>query len=137
MAMLDTLTFSERLIDSGFTEDQARGRVHALSDSLDESLVTRRDLAEALTAQEERIMSRVEALLDQRLTLMANALREEMRAGDAALQAEFRTELGHLREEMRAEMLQALKDLELRLTLRLGAMMALGIVAVGALAALL
>jgi len=42
----DTLAYSKKLIDAGFTQQQAEVQAEALSDFVNEQITTKRDLAE-------------------------------------------------------------------------------------------
>ncbi|MGQ0664816.1 MAG: coiled-coil domain-containing protein [Pseudomonadota bacterium] len=106
---LDTHAAIKRLKEAGFTEAQAEAQVGLLADTIAKDLATKTDLSAT-----------------------AGALRAEIaavRAEIAALRAEMKNEFAALRSEMR--------ELELRLTIKLGVMMAASVAIVAALVKLL
>ena len=104
MVTFDTLGYARRLRGAGLTDEQAEVHAEALATALGEVLVTKQDLRDLATKDD---LHRLELATKQEF---ANA----------------RQEFSAVRQEMRA--------LELRLTLRMGALISLGI---GALAALI
>jgi hypothetical protein len=105
----DTLRFSQRLAEAGFTATQAAGIAAATADALAEpaaQLATRHDLS---------------------------MLRQELKAEIAALRQELKAEIAALRQEAKSDLAQ----LELRMTVKLGTMMAGAVALAAALAKLL
>ncbi|MEW6272516.1 MAG: hypothetical protein AB1689_24830 [Thermodesulfobacteriota bacterium] len=131
----DTLAYAKRLRGAGLSEEQAAVHAEALATALGEVLVTKQDLRELATKDDVH-----------RLELATNAefaaVRQEMTAGFAELRQEMTAGLGDLRQEMVARfaavdrefaaLRQEMRSLETRMTLRLGALLSIGI---GALAA--
>jgi hypothetical protein len=104
MVTFDTLAYAKRLRRAGLSEEQADVHAEALATALGEVLVTKQDLRDLATKED---LHRLEL-----------ATKEEF--------ASVASEFAAVRQEMRA--------LELRITLRVGALFSLGI---GALAALI
>ena len=117
----DTLRFSQRLTEAGLTSAQAAGAAAATAEA-------RGDLVGQLSTKHDH------AMLRQELKADAAALRQELAADAAALRQELKTEVSTLRQEMVVELSTLRRDmqqLELRMTVKLGAMIA-GAVAVTA-----
>lgn len=151
--MADTLAVVKRLTASGFSEAQAEAVVEAIGDVRDD-LATRADLqAQSAEFREEMAALRADMQAD-RAEFRADmaTLRSDMQAQMAALRsdmqtekAEFRSDMAKLRSDMQAEMAAHRSDmqsdlqaLELRLTIRLGAVVgATSLVTIGVLAALI
>jgi hypothetical protein len=127
----DTLRFSQRLCEAGMSDAQAAGITAATAQAAGElvaQLATKHDLA--LLRQELREELRTEqASFREELRADQARLREELRADQAALRADHAA----LRQEVRADIAQ----LELRMTLKLGTMMAGAIAVTAALVKLL
>jgi hypothetical protein len=117
----DTLRFSQRLTEAGLTSAQAAGAAAATAEAIG-------DLVGQLSTKHDH------AMLRQELKADAKALRQELAADAAALRQELKTEVSTLRQEMVVELSTLRRDmqqLELRMTVKLGAMIA-GAVAVTA-----
>ena len=117
----DTLRFSQRLTEAGLTSAQAAGAAAATAEAIG-------DLVGQLSTKHDH------AMLRQELKADAAALRQELAADAAALRQELKTEVSTLRQEMVVELSTLRRDmqqLELRMTVKLGAMIA-GAVAVTA-----
>ena len=117
----DTLRFSQRLTEAGLTSAQAAGAAAATAEAIG-------DLVGQLATKHDH------AMLRQELKADAKALRQELAADAAALRQELKTEVSTLRQEMVVELSTLRRDmqqLELRMTVKLGAMIA-GAVAVTA-----
>lgn len=127
----DTLRFSQRLCEAGMSDTQAAGITAATAQAAGElvaQLATKHDLA--LLRQELREELRTEqASFREELRADQARLREELRADQAALRADHAA----LRQEVRADIAQ----LELRMTLKLGTMMAAAVAVTAALVKLL
>ncbi|EJW12209.1 hypothetical protein A33M_2332 [Rhodovulum sp. PH10] len=103
----DTLGFSKRLREAGIPGEQAEAHAEAARDFIMVELVTKTDLAAALSALEGRLDGRIENL--------ETRLEAKIREGDAALAG-------------RIDGLEAkIERLSLQLTVRLGALMVAGI----------
>lgn len=107
MVTFDTLAYAKRLRGAGLTEEQANVHAEALATALGEVLVTKQDLDHLATKED---LHRLEAVT-----------KEEF----AAVRHEMTGEFAAVRQEMR--------DLELRVTLRLGAVVSIGFGAIAAL----
>lgn len=108
MVTFDTLAYAKRLRGAGLTDEQASVHAEALATALGEILVTKQDLRDLATKED---LHRLEL-----------ATKEEF----AAVRQEMSSEFASIRQDLRS--------LELRITLRVGALFSIGI---GALAALL
>jgi hypothetical protein len=116
----DTLRFSQRLAEAGLAGPQAAGVAAATAEAVGElvaQLATKSDLA----------------LLRQELRAEQAALRQELRTEQAALRQELRTDISALRHEVKGDIAQ----LELRMTIKLGSMMAAAVALTAALTKLL
>jgi Protein of unknown function (DUF1640) len=119
----DTLAYAKRLRGAGLTDEQAFVHAEALATALGEILVTKQDLHELATKDD---LHRVELATKEELASVRQEMRSEMGARFASMKHDVSAELSAVRQDMRAQ--------ELRLTLRMGALISIGI---GALAAIL
>jgi hypothetical protein len=103
MVTFDTLGYARRLRGAGLTDEQAEAHAEALATALGEVLVTKQDLRDLATKDD--------------LHRLGLSTKEEF--------ASVASEFAAVRQEMRA--------LELRITLRLGAVVSIGFGAVAAL----
>ena len=118
------LAVVKRLTASGFSEAQAEAVIEAIGDVRDD-LATRADLQ----AQSAEFRGEMAALRSDMQAEMAT-LRADLQAQSAAL----RSEMASLRSDMQSDM----QALELRLTIRLGAVVgATSLVTIGVIAALI
>jgi len=126
----DTLRFSQRLSEAGLGPAQAAGVAAATAEAIGElvgQLATRHDLA-LLRAEMHGEMGKLRGEMA--------TLREELRGEMASLRqdmASLRQDVDGLRREARADLAQ----LELRMTVKLGTMMAGAVAITAALARLL
>ena len=159
MVTFDTLGYARRLRGAGLTDEQAEVHAEALATALGEVLVTKQDLRdlatkddlhrlELATKQEfaavRQEMSGEFAAVRQEMSGEFAAVRQEMSGEFATVRQEMSGEFAAVRQEMNGEFANArqefsavrqeMRALELRLTLRMGALISLGI---GALAALI
>lgn len=109
----DTLRFSETLRDAGMPEAQAKALSHALQDQFISQLVTKQDLRSGLDELRVEFRSGIQSL------------RAELGSGIQSSRVESRSEIQLLRAEIR--------QIEPRLTIRLGGIV---VVALGAFTAL-
>ena len=130
MVTFDTLAYAKRLRGAGLTDEQAFVHAEALATALGEILVTKQDLNELATKDDlhrlELATKEEFASVRQEMSSEFASVRQEMSGGFAAVRQEMSSEFSAVRQEMRA--------LELRMTLRVGALFSIGI---GALAALI
>ena len=126
MVTFDTLGYARRLRGAGLTDEQAEVHAEALATALGEVLVTKQDLRDLATKDD---LHRLELATKQEFA----AVRQEMSGEFAAVRQEMNGEFANARQEFSA-VRQEMRALELRLTLRMGALISLGI---GALAALI
>ena len=101
----DTLKFAKRLKEAGFTEQQAEALADAEAEFIEQNLATKRDIADV-----KRDIKELEV-----------TLRNEIKRLDVKM------------EQIRSDLARDLKDLEYRMTIKLGTLM---VVAVGAMATL-
>ena len=101
----DTLKFAKRLKEAGFTEQQAEALADAEAEFIEQNLATKRDIADV-----KRDIKELEV-----------TLRNEIKQLDVKM------------EQIRSDLARDLKDLEYRMTIKLGTLM---VVAVGAMATL-
>lgn len=119
MVTFDTLAYARRLRGAGLSDEQAAVHAEALATALGEVLVTKQDLNELATKDD---LHRLELATKEEFA----SVRREMGSEFASVRQEMRGEFAAVRQDMRAQ--------ELRLTLRMGALISIGI---GALAAIL
>lgn len=109
----DTLAYARKLKGAGFSDQQAEIQAEALADIIDERLATKQDISESQRNVQESVV--------------------ELRRDVQESITEFRRDMQESITELRRDM----QDLEYRLTIRLGAMIALAVTAVAALVKLL
>jgi coiled-coil family 90 protein len=107
--VFDTLEYAGRLKRAGFTDQQAEAQVQALAAIVNDNLATKQDLV----------------LLKQDLL----GVKQELKRDLLGVKQELKQDLLGVKQELRQEM----RELEHRLTLRMGTMLS---VAVGVVAAL-
>ena len=119
----DTLKFAKRLKEAGFTEQQAEALADAEAELIEQNLATKRDIADVQRdiADLKRDMKELEVTLHSAIKQLEVTLRGEIKQLDVKI------------EQIRSDLARDLKDLEYRMTIKLGTMM---VVAVGAMAAL-
>lgn len=120
----DTLRFSETLRDAGMPEAQAKALSHALQDQFISQLVTKQDLRSGLDELRVEFRSGIQSLRGE-LGPDIQSLRAELGSGIQSSRVESRSEIQLLRAEIR--------QIEPRLTIRLGGIV---VVALGAFTAL-
>jgi hypothetical protein len=106
----DSLTFARRLKAAGFTDSQAEALADANREMVVHDLATKDDI--------EGLRSEI------------GQLRSEMRTENGQLRSEMTTENGHLRSEMstmKHELLTLIEHQTLRITVRMGIMLAAGL----------
>lgn len=111
--VFDILKLARRLEAAGFSSQQAEGAAEAIADTLGEHIATKRDLSDL----DRSVQAGFKDVRTEFGTLSKD-LRSEMAANDKALRADLR-------------------DLEQRMTIRLGGMLAAAIALVGAMMKLL
>ena len=116
----DTLKFAKRLKEAGFTEQQAEALAAAEAEFIEENLATKRDIAEL-----RRDMKELEVNLRRDMKELEINLKRDI--------TELETSLRRDTEGLRTELKRDMKDLEYRMTIKLGTLM---VVAVGVMAAL-
>ena len=126
--VFDTLTPAKRLEEAGPTAAQAQGAAVAIADTFREDLATRQDLTISETAI-RRDLEASETALRRDLQESVTELRRDLRESETRLRAELQS----FRTEFKAD----LRDLEHRMTIRLGTMLAGSILLVGAMVKLL
>lgn len=133
--MVDTLAVLKRLTASGFSEAQAEAVVEAIGDVRDD-LATRADMqAQSAEFRVEMAALRSDMQADMR------TLRSDMQTQMAELRSDMQTQMADFRSDMaalRSDMQSDMQALELRLTIRIGAVVgATALVTIGVLAALI
>lgn len=101
----DTLKFAKRLKEAGFTEQQAEALADAEAEFIEQNLATKLDIAD---------------------------IKRDIKELDATLRTEIK-QLEVKIEQIRSDLARDMKDLEYRMTIKLGTLM---VVAVGAIATL-
>ena len=123
----DTLKFAKRLKEAGFTEQQAEALADAEAEFIGQNLATKRDIADV-----KRDIKELEVTLRKEIKQLEGTLHSEIKQLDVTLRGEIK-QLDVKIEQIRSDLSRDLKDLEYRMTIKLGTMM---VVAVGAMAAL-
>jgi len=137
---LDTLAYARRLREAGFSERQAEGQAEALAAAMTDTLATRQDLRELETRIDARL-DRVDARFDR---VDARFVQVDSRIDSLERRMDMRFEETEKRMAIRFESIENrmatradLADLERRMTMRLGGIMAAGVGVVSALVRLL
>ena len=120
--MFDTLRYAKRLEASGMTRDQAEVQVHIIAEMVVDGVATKQDLALQTALTQKEFL----ALRSEMQSEFAD-VRSEMQSEFAAVRSEIQSESATLRSEMRsgfATLRSEMQDLEYRMMLRLGAMIA-------------
>jgi broad specificity phosphatase PhoE len=128
--LFDTLALAGKHEAAGFPSKRAQDTAAALAETLGQDRLTRRDLGEVTTLRTE--MSELATKLGAEI---AN-VRAEMRELEARLRSEIADVAAEVRE-FEARFRSEIKESEHRMTIRLGAMMAVSIALVAALVKLL
>ncbi|MGH8658716.1 MAG: coiled-coil domain-containing protein [Gammaproteobacteria bacterium] len=130
----DTLKFAKRLKEAGFTEQQAEALAAAEAEFVQESLATKQDVVEVKRdiKEGEAALKRDIKELDVKIEQFRAELKHDIKELDVKIE-QFRVELKRDIKELETSLKRDMKDLEYRMTIKLGAML---VVAVGAMAAL-
>jgi uncharacterized protein involved in exopolysaccharide biosynthesis len=128
----DTHGFVKRLEAAGWSAAHAEALADAMGDIVLHSIATRTDLREVdiglrselkeLSTSLRTEMNELSARLRTEMNELSTSLRTEMNELSASLRTEMNELSASLRTEMN-ELRSGLKDMELRLTLRMGAML--------------
>jgi uncharacterized protein involved in exopolysaccharide biosynthesis len=117
-APFDTLKLARALRDkAGFSQEHAEATADALADAVSEQVATKQDIRDVGTE--------VEALRSEIQAEFA-AVRSEMQAEFAAVRSEMQAEFAAVRSEiaaLRGDMVAGFRDVEQRMTIRLGGML--------------
>ncbi|MGQ0591443.1 MAG: coiled-coil domain-containing protein [Gammaproteobacteria bacterium] len=116
----DTLKFAKRLKEAGFTEQQAEALAAAEAEFIEQNLATKRDIADI-----KRDIKELEVTLRNDLKQLEVTLRNEIKQLDVKI------------EQVRSDVARDLKDLEYRMTIKLGTMMVVAVAAMATLVKLL
>ena len=112
----DTLKFAKRLKEAGFTEQQAEALADAEAELIEQNLATKRDIAD---------IKRDIADVKRDIKELEVTLRNEIKQLDVKI------------EQIRSDLSRDLKDIEYRMTIKLGTMMVVAVAAMATLAKLL
>ena len=127
----DTLKFAKRLKEAGFTEQQAEALADAEAEFIEQNLATKRDIADV-----KRDIKELEVTLRNEIKQLDVALRNEIKQLDVTLRGEIK-QLDVKIEQIRSDLARDLKDLEYRMTIKLGTMMVVAVAAMATLVKLL
>ena len=116
----DTLKLADRLAAGGFTGEQAKTASAALSEALTDSVLTKADLVQA-PARHDNAIEAVRSDLERAI----ETVRSDLEHAIAALGARLDTRIDALDAKI--------DTLELRLTVKLGAMLVVAVGAIGVL----
>ncbi len=123
--MINAIKELEKLEESGFTTDQAKVSLNIWIELMNENLVTKVEFKEeTLLIRKEMLLMRAELKHDiSDLRTEMYAIRAELKGEIAALRSEMKGEIASLRSEM--------KELEHRMTIKMGIIMGTGITILG------
>jgi predicted phage-related endonuclease len=123
----DTLKFAKRLKEAGFTEQQAEALADAEAEFIEQNLATKRDIADIKRdiADVKRDIKELEVTLRNEIKQLGVTLRGEIKQLDVKI------------EQIRSDLARDLKDLEYRMTIKLGTMMVVAVAAMATLVKLL
>jgi len=145
----DTLKFAKRLKEAGFTEQQAEALADAEAEFIEQNLATKRDIADIKRdiADVKRDIKELEVTLRNEIKQLDVTLRNEIKQLDVTLRNELKqldvTLRGEIKqldvkiEQIRSDLARDLKDLEYRMTIKLGTMMVVAVAAMATLVKLL
>ena len=145
----DTLKFAKRLKEAGFTEQQAEALADAEAEFIEQNLATKRDIADIKRdiADVKRDIKELEVTLRNEIKQLDVTLRNEIKQLDVTLRGEIKqldvTLRGEIKqldvkiEQIRSDLARDLKDLEYRMTIKLGTMMVVAVAAMATLVKLL
>ena len=134
----DTLKFAKRLKEAGFTEQQAEALADAEAKFIEQNLATKRDIADIKRdiADVKRDIKELEVTLRNEIKQLDVTLRNELKQLDVTLRGEIK-QLDVKIEQIRSDLARDLKDLEYRMTIKLGTMMVVAVAAMVTLVKLL
>jgi hypothetical protein len=112
----DTLKFAKRLKEAGFTEQQAEALAAAEAELIEQNLATKRDITD---------IKRDIADVKRDIKELEVTLRNDMKQLDVKI------------EQIRSDVARDLKDVEYRMTIKLGTMMVVAVAAMATLVKLL
>jgi ABC-type phosphate transport system auxiliary subunit len=128
-APFDTLKLARALRDkAGFSQEHAEATADALADAVSEQVATKQDIRDVGT-EVEALRSEMQAeFAAVRSEMQAEfaAVRSEMQAEFAAVRSEMQAEFAAVRSEiaaLRGDMVAGFRDVEQRMTIRLGGML--------------
>jgi predicted nucleic acid-binding Zn-ribbon protein len=128
-APFDTLKLARALRDkAGFSQEHAEATADALADAVSEQVATKQDIRDVGT-EVEALRSEIQAeFAAVRSEMQAEfaAARSEMQAEFAAVRSEMQAEFAAVRSEiaaLRGDMVAGFRDVEQRMTIRLGGML--------------
>ncbi len=124
----DTLKFAKRLKEAGFTEQQAEALAAAEAEFIEENLATKRDIAEVM-----RTIKELETSVQRDIKALETALKRDIKELETTLKRDINELETALKRDI-VRLARDMKDVEYRMTIKLGAML---VVAVGAMAALM
>jgi len=120
----DTLKFAKRLKEGGFTDQQAETLAQAEAEFIEQNLTTKRDLKD-LEIAVKRDVKELEVALKRDIEELRGSVKRDIE--------ELRGSVKRDVEALHADLKRDMKELEYRMTIKLGAML---VVAVGAMATL-
>ncbi|MBF0610651.1 MAG: hypothetical protein G8345_13695 [Magnetococcales bacterium] len=121
MPAFDTLKFAKRLREVGVPEPQAEVQVEMLAEAMAERMATKEDLAKTEIELKRDIKE-----LDAKIESTKADLQRDIKELDAKMETKFR-EMDAKTETKFREMDARLKELELRMVIKMGAMILAGI----------
>ena len=124
----DTHAYVKKLKAVGFTEEQAETLATTQANLIDERLATKHDIKELDTSL-KRDMKELETSLKHDMKELETSLKRDIK--------ELETSLRHDMKELETSLKRDIKESELRLIIKLGAMLTTGIIIVAALVKLL
>lgn len=127
--MFDTLQYSKKLRNAGFTEKQAEIQAEAFAEIIEDKLVTKKDLKDAEIGLKQDIKN-LEIATKQAIKNLEIATKQDIKNLEIATKQDIKSleistkqDLKSLEKEFRLEM----KVLENRITIKTGSIMAFGL----------
>jgi hypothetical protein len=130
--MFNTLKYAKMLEEVGFSREQAETSTKMLLEVMDEKLATKQDLVDLRTVTKQDAIDLRRDMADLRTEVKQDIaeLRTELKQDIAELRTELKQDIAELRTELKqdiADVRHALTQVEYKLTLRMGTMLAASI----------
>jgi hypothetical protein len=125
MAAYNALKYTQRLEETGFTRDQAEQLVKTVMETMDDTFATKADLKEQVFMLRSD-MREMGIEIRSEMKEMGNEIRSEMKEMETSIRSDMQKMETRLSSDIQA-VRHEVKELESRMTLKLGAIMLGGI----------